>query len=114
MFAVLADDLAKMFDEAGGMNYVEYQVCSEKYGLMSVLIQRVDGETPAAQNMRLRKRIAELEATTQPKATPQVPLPGTRPDYRYCSRCSEYRRHNPGADQCQVCDAVDRAGKATP
>ena len=69
MFAILADDIAKMFDEAGAMNYVEYQICSEKYGPMSVLIQRRTGETPAAQNVRLRERIAELEQQTTKGAT---------------------------------------------
>ena len=62
VFAMLADDIAQMFDEAGAVNYVEYTVCSEKYGPMRVCIQRLEGETPAMQNERLRKRIAELEA----------------------------------------------------
>lgn len=61
-FAMLADDIARMFDEAGATNYVEYTVCSEEYGPMRVCIQRLDGETPAMQNVRLRARIAELEA----------------------------------------------------
>jgi hypothetical protein len=61
-FAMLADDIAQMFDEAGATNYVEYAVCSEKYGPMRVCIQRLEGETPAMQNVRLRARIAELEA----------------------------------------------------
>ena len=68
VFAMLADDIAQMFDEAGAVNYVEYTVCSEKYGPMRVCIQRLEGETPAMQNERLRKRIAELEAN--PEAMP--------------------------------------------
>jgi len=62
LFAMLADDIAQMFDEADATNYVEYTVCSEKYGPMIVCIQRLEGETPAMQNARLRARIAELEA----------------------------------------------------
>jgi hypothetical protein len=62
VFAMLADDLAKMLDDLGAVNYVEYTVCSDKYGPMRVCVQRLEGETPAMQNERLRKRVAELEA----------------------------------------------------
>ncbi len=60
-FAMMADDIAKMFEEDGGINYVEYTLWSKRYGPMSVCVQRLEGETPAMQNMRLRKRIADLE-----------------------------------------------------
>lgn len=62
VFATLANDIAQMFDEAGAVNYVEFTVCSETYGPMRICVQRLEGETPAMQNERLRKRIAELEA----------------------------------------------------
>ena len=62
LFAEMADQICRLFDESGGINYVEFQVCSAKYGPMCVLIQKRDGETPAAQNMRLKERIKELEA----------------------------------------------------
>ena len=65
VFAVLADDIAKMFDEAGATNYVEYMVCSEKYGPMTVCIQRMEGETPAMKNVKLMQRIAELESEVE-------------------------------------------------
>ena len=70
IFAKLADELAKMFDETGAVNYLEYTVRSDKYGPMTVLIQKRDGETPAIQNDRLRKRIAELEAELKDKGYP--------------------------------------------
>ena len=72
IFAKLADELATMFDGAGAVNYLEYTVCSDKYGPMTVLIQKRDGETPAIQNERLRKRIAELEAELKSKGCPNA------------------------------------------
>lgn len=60
-FVLLADEIAKMLEESEAVNYVEFQIGSEQYGPMSVLVQRLEGETPAQQNVRLRQRIAELE-----------------------------------------------------
>jgi cell division protein FtsB len=65
VFAELTKEIANMFEGAGAMNYVEYTVYSETHGPMSVLIQRQEGETPAQQNVVLRKRIAALEAEIQ-------------------------------------------------
>lgn len=62
LFALLAEELVKMFDKASAVNYVEYTVFTAKYGQMQVCIQRLEGETPAMQNKRLREKIAELEA----------------------------------------------------
>jgi len=61
VFAKLADDIACIFAESGAINYVEFTICSEKYGPLSVVVQRIAGETPAQQNERLRKHIEELE-----------------------------------------------------
>lgn len=62
MFSVLANEIVQMFDGSGATNYVEYTIYSEKHGPMTVHIQRRYGETPAAQNIKLRARVAELEA----------------------------------------------------
>lgn len=67
-FAALADGACRLLEEYGGDNYLEFGMCSDKHGPMTVLIQRDDGETPAQQNVRLRARIAELE---QDNATQQ-------------------------------------------
>lgn len=65
LFAKLTSDLCSLFEESGAENYVEYQVYSEKFGMMSVTIQKVSGETPAMKNERLKNKIAMLEATIQ-------------------------------------------------
>ena len=60
LFVRMACDLGSLLEESGAPNYVEYQVYSEKCGPLSVLIQRLEGETPAQQNAKLRKQLATL------------------------------------------------------
>ena len=60
-FALLIDDIVKLFDECGGTNFVEFAGQSEKHGKFSVCIQRLEGKTPAMMHTAARARIAELE-----------------------------------------------------
>lgn len=61
-FTVLTQEIVELFDEAGGVNYVELTVITEKHGPMVVLIQRREGETPATQNGRLKQELADVRA----------------------------------------------------
>ena len=93
-FAMLADDIAQMFDEAGAVNYLEYTVYSEKYGPMRVCIQRLEGETPAMMNEKLRKRIAELVKERTCK--------WTLDDGSWFTACGDYAHDETEADQRRV------------
>jgi len=61
LFAKLTEELCNFFIESGAMNYVEFSVCSDKFGMMNVCIQRAEGRTPAQENMRLKEEIEKLK-----------------------------------------------------
>lgn len=62
--AFIANEMAQLLTEAGAENYVEFDMLPKlerKLPPVRVTIQWANGESPAAQNERLRKEIAELK-----------------------------------------------------
>ena len=64
MFAALASEIGSFFAEQGGMNYVEFQVCNDDIGPIVITVRKADGETPAQQVDKLKRRVKELESST--------------------------------------------------
>lgn len=52
--------LVEWFIGMGGINYVEQQVISREHGAFTILVQKQGGETPAVQNVRLKRELSEL------------------------------------------------------
>lgn len=60
--ALLARECAKMLELNNSENYVEFDmIAPESQKLVRVLVKWAHGESPAQQNVRLRKEIAELK-----------------------------------------------------
>lgn len=58
---MLAELFAETFIEQGGQNYVACRVYHERLGHLELVLQRVEGLTPAEKLRRAEQRIAELE-----------------------------------------------------
>lgn len=61
LFMVLCNDIVNTFDDAGGINYVEFSMVHKTRGEFSVLIQKSDGFTPAQKNIILTAENAGLK-----------------------------------------------------
>ena len=58
----LAAHLAKFFTEQGGKNYVEFSTWHKDLGELVFTVQRRNGETPAMQAARWKRKCEELMA----------------------------------------------------
>jgi hypothetical protein len=62
LFIRLAEEACDLLDATGGVNYVEFRMNCAKHGEIIVLIQKASGETPAQQNVRLKKELETAPA----------------------------------------------------
>jgi len=61
-FAIMADEAAKVFKEFGGENYLSMIMCSEEYGPLEIIIQRVGKIRPAEKAGMLQKLVDAYRA----------------------------------------------------
>lgn len=61
LFIGICSEIVKTFDDAKGINYVEFTMEHKTRGEFSVLIQRHDGMTPAEKNIILTAENARMK-----------------------------------------------------
>jgi hypothetical protein len=62
LVGVFAAAMADEFRQAGGINFVEFDILSKDLGPLTLLMQRKEGKTPAEMHDEADARIKELEA----------------------------------------------------
>jgi hypothetical protein len=82
-FAALAMDCAKMFKEAGGINYCEWTMTAPEIGLFTLIIQRKGAVTPAENASKYRTALEEIRQLVHPK--------GDEPRLEGCAGCMAER-----------------------
>jgi DNA-directed RNA polymerase subunit L len=61
----MAEHLAEAFRNAGGVNYVTFEINHPEMGRLSLRMQRAEGETPETQARRLRRVVSRARISQQ-------------------------------------------------
>lgn len=58
IFAKMCEEIARLWHKTGGENYVELNCWTKATGPINIMIQRVEGKTPAQVNVELKAELA--------------------------------------------------------
>jgi len=78
-----AEEMAKYFKNAKGVNYVSVQCWHKGTGPLEIIVQRSEGKTPAQINLELKEEIARLRG----ERCVYCPKCGEPDPVLYCENC---------------------------